>query len=273
LEVIEEFTQSKSGDEALNEDRIVVTDDFIAVIDGATSRAGAGLQGMSGGRFAALVLLEGIKEMPPRLSARAAIDRLTLRLEDHTRTAAAAEKKELKDPWSFPAAALLVYSRYMGEIWRVADSTYVVDGAAHAHTFPQEEIWCKLRHACLCAKLAKGATEEELSEKDPTWDILTPLISELKVFANYDGPYGYGVMNGAKVPDRHIEIFDAGDAREIIFASDGYPDVLPTLAETETQLKSLIAQDPLMYKLSPQVKGVKKGGVSFDDRSYIRFRP
>ena len=63
-------------------------------------------------------------------------------------------------------------------------------------------------------------------------DLITPIIAELKIFANYDGPYGYGVRYGQRpVPKTHIEIFPAAAAQEIIFASDGYPEVFGTLAQ------------------------------------------
>lgn len=273
MRVIEHFIQGKTGDEAACEDRLVVTDDFIAVIDGVTSRAGTTLQGMSTGRFAAQVLFEGIKEMHPRSTARETVDKLTARLEDHSRTAFKNEGRAPHTPWDYPAAAVLIYARHAGEIWRVGDSSFAFDGGqAHTRTLAQEETWQQLRRAYLLAQIAKGASEKELLNDDPTWSVLTPLIAEMKVFANHEGDFGYGVLNGKDVPDKYVEIFDAAGAQEIVLASDGYPEVLPTLKETEERLDEILKEDPLMYRLHPQVKGVKKGNVSFDDRSYIRFR-
>lgn len=112
-----------------------------------------------------------------------------------------------------------------------------------------------------------------MQESDPTWDILSPVIGEYRIFANHTGPFGYGVMNGTDIPAQHIDIVPVPDAREIILASDGYEDVLPTLRETEDALRDMLRQDPLMYRLAPKVKGMAKGAVSFDDRSYIRLAP
>ena len=273
MQIIEQFTQGKAGSDALNEDRIVVTPHFVAVLDGATSRAGNTLKGLTNGQFASSVLAHALQALPADITARAAVDSLTTTLREETDNAAKTEYKQLKEVWDYPAAALLVYSVARKEIWRVADSTFVIDGRGNHKTFPQEATWCELRKAYLSAQLARGKTEADLLAHDPTWDVLTPLIAEFKVFANYDGPYGYGVLNGSHIPDAHVEVYPAPHAVEIIFASDGYPEVESTLAETEKYLLQLVKDDPLFYKLAPQVKGVKKGHVSFDDRSYIRFRP
>lgn len=273
MKIIEQFLKGKTGDESKNEDALAVTEHFIGIFDGVTSRAGATLKGISTGRFASHLLAEELNNLPADSSADAAISKLNETLREQSLAAAAQENKTFTETWSWPAAALLVYSRARAEIWRVADSSFMVDGAANYKTFPQETTLAQLRRAHICAKLAKGSTEAELLDHDLSWDLLTPIIAELKVFANYDGPFGYGVLNGAPVPEAHIEVFPVPRAEEIVFASDGYPEIYPTLEATEAELQRVLKEDPLMYKLHPQVKGVKKGQVSFDDRSYIRFQP
>lgn len=46
-----------------------------------------------------------------------------------------------------------------------------------------------------------------------------------------------------------------------------------TLAESKKELSEILKNDPLCYKEYCSTKGQKKGNVSFDDRSYIRFLP
>ena len=271
MKIIEQLTKGKTGDDSKNEDCIAVTPDFIGVFDGVTSRAGLTLNGMSTGTFAAGVLAKALAQLPPDIGAPQAVLSLNNTLKEKSVEAAGAEGKTFAETWSWPGAALLVYSRARKEIWRVADSTFVMDGKANYKFFPQETTVAELRRAFFCAKLAKGMTEAQLLDDDISWDLITPIIGELKIFANHDGPFGYGVLNGSTVPKVHIEVFPAVGAQELIFASGGYPTVLTTLADTEAELKRVLAEDPLMYRLHPQVKGVKKGHVSFDDRSYIRF--
>lgn len=273
MQIIEHFVCGKSGDDRLCEDKIVITPDFIAVLDGATSRQGLTLGGWSNGRFAAETLASGIAALPPDIPASEAVTKLTRQLRQAAENAAAQEAKTFTEIWSWPAAAALLYSRARREIWRVADSSFMIDGIANYRTFPQEEIWASLRHAFLVARMARGETEAALLAQDPSWEVLTPLIAEFKIFANDAGEFGYGVFNGTEIPAVHIEVFPAADAKEIVFASDGYPEIFGTLAETEADLARILAADPLMHKIHPQVKGRKQGHLSFDDRSYIRFRP
>lgn len=273
MKIIEQFTQGKEGQDGVNDDSLCVSDNFIAVIDGTTSRVGHRLRGVLIGQFASNVLAREVAKLPPEIDARGAVDVLTDVLLKESEVAAKEEGLSFGGPEFYPSAALLVYSAARREIWRVADSTFVIDGRANCRIFPQERTWMELRRAYLCAEIARGKKEEDLIAADPSQDILTPLIREFRVFANYDGPYGYGVVNGSRVPDAHVEVYPAAHANEITFASDGYPEVEPTLAETEKYLLHVVKQDPLMYKLHPQVKGVKPGSVSFDDRTYIRFKP
>ena len=273
MQIIEQFTQGKMGDEALNEDRIVIDEHFIAVIDGVTSRRGQMLQGMTIGRFAGETIAGEIARLPRQIEARQAIDHLTERLKSISEMVAASENKSFGESLRRPACALVMYSRARREIWRVADPTFMINGLVNTKSFPQEENWAQLRRAYICSRLAKGDSEDSLRNGDPTWELLAPMMSEFKVFTNYDGPFGYGVLNGTHVPDAHVEIFSAEHANEIVLASDGYPHVASTLAETENVLKYVVTEDPLMYRLYPQVKGVKPGFVSFDDRTYVRFLP
>ncbi len=276
MQIIEQFLAGKTGNEDINEDRIAVGDNFIGLFDGATNRGGSTLAGLPLGRFAAETVAQALHDLPADITARAAIDSLSATLHQRTHAEAAKEGRDFAQDWSAPATAVLIYSKARREIWRVADSTFIVNGGdANMRFFAQERTWCDLRRAWLQAQMVRGMSEEDLIADDKSWELLTPLIGALKVFANSDHamahPYGFGVINGSPVPDRYIEVFDASDAQEIVFASDGYPEVLPTLEKTEDALRKAIARDPLMYKIHPQVKGVRKGWVSYDDRSYIRF--
>lgn len=276
MKIIEQFLCGKTGDENLNEDRIAVTEHFVALMDGATSRGGQPLAGKTLGRFASETVAAAIAALDPHSTARDAVDTLSRILRDKTEDAARAENRDFAADWSAPATAVIVYSRARQEVWRVADSTFIVDGGEpNMRFFAQERTWCDLRRGWLQAQMVRGYSTEDLLENDRSWELIGNLIGELKVFANSDHamahPYGYGVINGAHVPDRYVEVFDAAGAGEIVFASDGYPEVLPTLDATERALARTIADDPLMYKIHPQVKGVRKGWQSYDDRSYIRF--
>ena len=63
----------------------------------------------------------------------------------------------------------------------------------------------------------------------------------------------------------------SADTQEVVLASDGYPFLCPTLAESEARLKEQIVRDPLNINTFKATKGMMTGNLSFDDRAYIRF--
>jgi len=54
-------------------------------------------------------------------------------------------------------------------------------------------------------------------------------------------------------------------------ASDGYPFLKRTLADSEKLLQTHLHNDPQNINEYIATKGLVDGNVSFDDRSYIRF--
>ena len=62
---------------------------------------------------------------------------------------------------------------------------------------------------------------------------------------------------------------DPGD--DIVFASDGYPFLEPTLDQSERALAELKASDPHLISRFPTTKGFEPGLDSFGDRAYLRF--
>ena len=57
-----------------------------------------------------------------------------------------------------------------------------------------------------------------------------------------------------------------------MLATDGYPFLCPTLAESEARLQQQRENDPLNIGDFKATKGFMKGNNSFDDRTYIRFQ-
>lgn len=64
---------------------------------------------------------------------------------------------------------------------------------------------------------------------------------------------------------------DSRNGHEIILASDGYPFLKPTLAESEAALMEQLTNDPQNIKTFIATKGLVDGNKSFDDRVYVRF--
>ena len=83
---------------------------------------------------------------------------------------------------------------------------------------------------------------------------------------------GYSVIDGFPVDMAHVKTFTL-DFRpwEIVLASDGYPFLCPTLAESEERLAWQRENDPLNIGQFKATKAFTPGSNSFDDRAYIRF--
>ena len=56
----------------------------------------------------------------------------------------------------------------------------------------------------------------------------------------------------------------------MVLASDGYPELCGTLAESEEMLREINEEDPLCIGRNAGVKGIMEGMESFDDRAYVR---
>ena len=86
-------------------------------------------------------------------------------------------------------------------------------------------------------------------------------------------PLWNSVIDGFHIPREHVRIITL-DFRpwQIVLASDGYPFLCPTLAESEQRLQHQRATDPL--NISPEFQATKAFHPdfnSFDDRTYIRL--
>ena len=82
----------------------------------------------------------------------------------------------------------------------------------------------------------------------------------------------YSVVDGFPIPMEHVRIITlTPSTHTIVLASDGYPFLLPTLAESETALHRQLTTDPLNALSFKATKAYIRGNNSFDDRTYIRF--
>jgi len=83
---------------------------------------------------------------------------------------------------------------------------------------------------------------------------------------------GFGAIDGQDVPQRFIEIIPVKPGEEVVLATDGYPQLLPTLRETEEALAQDLLRDPLRIGQHKATKAVAPGQTSFDDRAFLRFK-
>lgn len=266
MRVLESFSCGKKSDDALNEDYFLVLDDYLIVMDGATPKRCPPIQGKSPARFAVETVAEIMRGLPKNLTARQAVDTLSQQLKESVNRFI-----QLTDEMEPPCLGMLIYSRARKEVWRLGDLLFMLDGIFYDGKKIVDDITYSARAFVIEIALRRGMTEKQIQENDVGREYITPMLNDQHVFANRPGPYGYGVLDGAQVPDSFIEVFDARSVKEIVFASDGYPRIFMTLQESESYLTGILREDPLMYQKHKSAKGLSSGYVSFDDRTYVRF--
>ena len=111
----------------------------------------------------------------------------------------------------------------------------------------------------------------EAEPDDPARDLIMPYLRLQSRFANRRGTYGYFVFDGFTDPTYPIRTVPIAPGDEVVLASDGYPLLRPTLAESERELARLRQDDPSLIHEYRSTKGFVAGQESFDDRTYLRF--
>jgi hypothetical protein len=172
-----------------------------------------------------------------------------------------------------PCFAFVMYSPARRELWRVGDPQYLIDGHGHNPEMAVDTVTAKVRHMVTHAHLISGSTVEMLRRDDPRHEALKLLFELQTRFMNRaDSPYGYGAINGEEVPKELVEVIEVpAEARVVVLASDGYPQVKATLEESEAWLAHVLEHDPLFTELHVAVKGWRQEAASFDDRAYLRL--
>lgn len=262
------------------EDGIVVTNDFIAVIDGSTSKATERVsRWYSNGRLCMKVISRFIRKAPADITVDAFLKGVT----EAVRKKYSSRRLDFyaAHPEERITASCIVYSRLQRQLWMIGDCQCLVGKSGCAddeyeffdNPKPSEAVVAEARAAEAHRLLASGeATVESLLANDVARAKVIPQMIEAMKRQNID----YAVVDGFKIPRQKVKVFTFDfEPWTIILASDGYPILHPTLAASEEALSLQREQDPLNIGTgNPPFKATKafvQGFNSFDDRSYIKF--
>ena len=280
MEVIELFTQGKFPAHP-SEDVVVATDAFAAVIDGASTAATfSHTTDDPPGRLAALAIAEAVRRLPAEADAYVAVSLMTQAVAAlRGAQDAASADADFNDR---PNASFVLYAAARREVWQVGDCQFLTvdaEGRTQLHTNEKliDLVMAEWRCAVDRSLLARGVmTETQLRADDRGRQMIDPFIARQIRYQNLDSEHrlAYGVIDGTPLPRRFVRVHRLAPAvRELILASDGYPQLLPTLAESEAALSGLLAADPLcLHAPMTGTKGIKLEAVCHDDRSYLRLR-
>lgn len=288
MKIIESSIIGKKSPEAC-EDGMVVTDDFIAVIDGSTSKTPKHLNpDMKNGRYAMMLISEYIRE---ELKADASVDDfcqgVTAYIYNKVYEKLGVEERLKEHPEERLTASAILYSRTRNEVWMVGDCQSIIDGKLYENGKPYEEKIARKRVELIEQGLSPAEARKQiepllikamLSGQNQTYTVIDgfPIYREgVKVVSVSDSS---SVQDSVPASDS-VPCSDSASASdtipssssEIVLASDGYPFLKPTLAASEAALAEQIANDPQNIHSFIATKGIVEGNKSFDDRTYIRF--
>ena len=279
MKIIESSIIGKKSPEAC-EDGMVVTDDFIAVIDGSTSKTPKHLNpDMKNGRYAMMLISEYIRE---ELEADASVDDfcqgVTAYIYHKVYEKLGVEERLKEHPEERLTASAILYSRTRNEVWMVGDCQAIIDGKLYENGKPYEQEIARKR----VELIEQGLSPAEARKQIEPLLIEAMLSGQNQTYTVIDGfpVYQEGVKVVAlkmKPASSSIEVYfqeqtkPISSPNEVVLASDGYPFLEPTLAASEAALAEQIANDPQNIHSFIATKGIVEGNKSFDDRTYIRF--
>lgn len=288
MKIIESCIIGKKSQEAC-EDGMVVTDDFIAVIDGSTSKTPKHLNpDMKNGRYAMMLISEYIRE---ELKVDASVDDfcqgVTAYIYNKVYEKLGVEERLKEHPEERLTASAILYSRTRNEVWMVGDCQAIIDGKLYENGKSYEQEIARKRVELIEQGLSPAEARKQiepllikamLSGQTQTYTVIDgfPIYREgVKVVSVSDS---CSVQDSVPASDS-VPCSDSASASgtipssssELVLASDGYPFLKPTLAASEAALAEQIANDPQNIRSFIATKGIVEGNKSFDDRTYIRF--
>lgn len=274
MTIIEQNLTPKS-EEKPSEDGLVITDDFIAVIDGSTSKTARRHHlCMSNGRYAMQLVAKYIRKMPANTSCHQFCTGVTAALRSRYIPFWRCHKQDViarlaAHPEERLTASAAVYSRLRREIWLVGDCQCLVGSQLYENPKPYEQTLAEHRAVKAKQLLAEGVTPAELLADDKARAAIIPeMLSEM---TNQNKTYA--VIDGFPIPETKVAVITLDfQPWDIVLATDGYPCLCPTLAESEEKLAAQRRDDPLNIGAFKATKGFAPGQNSFDDRTYVRFK-
>lgn len=273
MKIIEQFIQSKTPNVEDCEDGVIANDNYVAVVDGATSKSITKWGGKKSGRIATELILEKIVKLEANLDASQFMSALNKAIAGWYESEGVYEQMQ-KNPVERCSAGVVAYSKSKNQIWFIGDCQALIDGKPISNDKMIDTITSNARALFIELALLEGKTIADFQEHDSGRDFIFPLLEKQNLLQNIkqDSEFKYEDLDGFFTDASAIKIVDVPPStEEIVFASDGYPVLASTFAESEKILKEVLADDPLLFRRYKSTKGLQKGNLSYDDRSYIRF--
>lgn len=270
---IEESFLKGKGDECKNEDGIIITDYYAAVIDGVTSKTDFKWKGKTSGKIAMELTINAICHLPIDASVDEAIKIITEAIHQFYQQNQLLHEV-IKSPERRLTANAVIYSSYRNEVWQIGDCQCIVGCHRFLNKKRIDRIATEVRSLYNQLSILKGISVKDLMEHDLGRNLIFPILREQAIFQNNPDkrqPNAYPALDGFPVRMDLVNILPINENKSIILSSDGYPKLCTTLDESEKYLSKILKEDPLCIKKFKSTKGLQKGNDSFDDRAYLKI--
>ena len=298
--ILEQHLQSKKSPvpDHGGEDRIVITNDFAAVIDGVTAKSDQLYswhgQTIPSGMLAVELLKDAVLGLNPDLDAKKTCIVLNKHIHDAYKKYGVLDKMEARSLERF-SASLALYNINRRYVLLAGDCQAIINSTHYQNNKKIDLIYADLRAQEIKRALSAGEiTQDKLSilpaDECPGRKYILNLSNDnvpvgLKynnIYQNNpDTPLGYFALDGFAhfALEGFSEIPVTHESNVLVLASDGYPvlentdpvDTLSTLANAEAALEHVLSHDPNCFMFYKSTKG-KADKYSFDDRAYLKIK-
>lgn len=274
IQIVEQSIFSKTGVFTDCEDSIYIGENYIAVIDGTTSKSDRKWNTITSGKFGSEFIGKLFSSFQKDLTARKAVDIMTNEIQRIYKEKKLTQVVE-QNPSERINVTFIAVNLFRREIWLVGDCQAIIDKQLLTNNTKIDHVLSETRALFLESEILLGKSIEELLVKDVGREFILPLLERQSLFQNQVGldGYWYSTLDGFHVPDEAIIIKKiTEDTKSIILASDGYPVLLDSLEASENALREILNNDPLLFREVKSTKGMITGQISFDDRAYVKVR-
>jgi hypothetical protein len=254
------------------EDAILFSEQVCAVFDGVSSGIDPNgpkpdIDGLTPGQFAVRTGIEAIVQATENFTSAEVF------VEELSRTLATALARHTGNIGN-PAYVFAAFLPEHDTIIQVGDCPVMIDGVIHSKELWFDTVKATIRRQLLKWHIARGASEAELIRNDPTKPVMEWITQHVQFKCTNlpIHPFGYGVINGGRVPASHINIIPVpAKAQRILLATDGFPvAVLNHFSDIMIgEMRQLLQEDPLCIRRWPAVRGIQPSGLWPDDATAL----
>ncbi len=281
VEVIERHLESRTGEKSGGEDRLVCGPRFFGVIDGGTDHTCNDWgNGRNGGATIAEIVLDVLKSPECTDDPKELVNEINGRINMGAEEAGI----DLSEVRNRADVAFAAFVPTKNAVYHIHDCSFTFvkkNGGFEIHSNEKlvDGLTSDVR-ACVVSFLKRNGIYPFADGADMGRAFISHILAaqpELQNIQTNDQTKWFGIPKGSLasrtlngLPTEICVTQVPDDVSELVFASDGFKEIRPTLAESLSILRRLQEEDP--YCIGP-LKGTKRvEGKTFDDTCYLRIR-